>query len=194
VDWDALLCGYRSAVDWPPAAFYEELMERYGDAKVILTVRDPERWYESTKKTIFAMRETLRSPAFRLMGALIPFVRSVRRANGIVDDLAWDGIFGGRFEDREFAISAFDDLNAQVVRRVPPGRLLVYDVKDGWGPLCEFLGVTAPEGEPFPRLNDAETFRARIRNAQALTTAALVVATLLAGAGVYLAASASRRR
>lgn len=188
VDWEALFGGYRSAVDWPSAASYGELMERYPEAKVILTVRDSEQWYRSTEGTIYAMRETQRTFAFRLMGALVPFVRNVRRATGVVDDLAWEGIFGGRFEDREHAISVFDRLNEEAERRVPPDRLLVYDVKEGWGPLCSFLGVEAPD-EPFPRLNDAETFRARIRRAQAISAVALLGAALLAGALAYRAVS-----
>ena len=38
-------------------------------------------------------------------------------------------------------------------------------MKEGWGPLCSFLGVPVPEGKPFPHLNDAEEFRSRIRRA-----------------------------
>jgi len=44
VDWEALLAGYRSAVDFPVYPLYRPLMERYPEAKVILTVRDPEAW------------------------------------------------------------------------------------------------------------------------------------------------------
>jgi len=189
VDWDALFDGYRSAVDWPAAAFYEELMERYPEAKVILTVRDPERWYESTKSTIYALRKTRRTPTFRIMAALVPYLRNIRRATGIVDDLAWEGIFGGRFEDREHAISVFDNLNEEAKRRIPADRLLVYEVKEGWGPLCAFLGVEEPREEPFPRLNDTGTFRRRIRLASTLTAAGVISAALLALALVYLAIS-----
>ena len=48
-----LLGSYRSAVDWPVCAFYRELAERYPQAKVILTMRDPERWYSSVMETIY---------------------------------------------------------------------------------------------------------------------------------------------
>ena len=47
VDWDRLFAGYRATVDVPSCLFYRELMEKYPEAKVILTVRDPERWYDS---------------------------------------------------------------------------------------------------------------------------------------------------
>jgi len=48
VDWDQVFAGYRSAVDFPVSLFYQELMEKYPQAKVILTVRDPGKWYLST--------------------------------------------------------------------------------------------------------------------------------------------------
>ena len=58
VDWEEMFAGYRATVDWPGAAFFKELSERYLEAKVILTVRDPERWYESARDTIFNLRGT----------------------------------------------------------------------------------------------------------------------------------------
>jgi len=77
----------------------------------------------------------------------------------------WDRIFQGRFEDRAFAIDAFNRHNEQVHRDVPADRLLVYEISQGWGPLCAFLGVPVPEGKLFPHLNDAAEFRARIERA-----------------------------
>src|SRR3712207_4341541 len=53
VEWEALVRGYRAVVDWPVCAFYHELARRYPEARVILTVRDPERWCRSAVDTIF---------------------------------------------------------------------------------------------------------------------------------------------
>ena len=75
-------------------------------------------------------------------------------------DRLWERMFQGRFEDRAFAIDVFNRHNEQVRRDVPADRLLVYEVSQGWGPLCEFLGVPVPDGKPFPHLNDAAEFRA----------------------------------
>ena len=47
----------------------------------------------------------------------------------------------------------FEEWNANVIKSVPEDRLLVYDVREGWEPLCKFLGLPIPD-EPFPRLND----------------------------------------
>ncbi|MDP9485496.1 MAG: sulfotransferase family protein [Actinomycetota bacterium] len=178
VDWEGPLKHYRSTLDWPGAPFYEDLMQGYPEAKVILTVRDPDRWYESTLNTIYEMNATASSPLFRLMSLVIPPVRTIRQAVGIVDTLAWQGEFGGRFEDREHAISVFERWSEGVKERVPAEKLLVYEVKEGWGPLCEFLGVDAPEDEPFPHLNDTGVFRRRVRLILAAAAAGVVGAAL----------------
>jgi hypothetical protein len=80
----------------------------------------------------------------------------------MVDRVVWDGTFHGLFEDKAYALEVFRRHNEHVRRVVSAERLLVYEVKEGWGPLCAFLGVPVPEGKPFPRLNDAQEFRARI--------------------------------
>ena len=52
-DWDAIFRGYRATVDWPAAAFWRELVDRYPDAKVLLSLRDADRWYDSVMNTIY---------------------------------------------------------------------------------------------------------------------------------------------
>jgi hypothetical protein len=185
VAWGEVFDGYRATMDWPSGAFYEELMERYPEAKVVLTVRDPHKWYESARSTIFGMqRVASSSPLFSLAAAFVPRIRSIRRAVLMVSGLASDVMFDGKFEDTEYAIGAFERWNEEVQERVPAGRLLVYEVKEGWEPLCEFLGVEAPRHKPFPHLNDAEVFRGRIRRMRTLTAAALAVVALALGASL----------
>ena len=186
VDWDEVFAGYRATVDWPGGASYEELMEKYPDAKVILTVRDPERWYESAWNTIYGMHRTIDYlPISRLVQLLVPRMRAMKRAGRMINALAWEGMFHGRFEDKEYAIEAFERWNEEVKKRVAAERLLVYEVEQGWEPLCEFLGVEVP-GKPFPHLNDAEVFQTRIRRMRTRSIAVPIVAvltlsTLLAG-------------
>ena len=186
VDWEGPLKHYRSTLDWPGAPFYEDLMEEYPEAKVVLTVRDPESWYESTLNTIYEMSATTSSPLFTMMSWIVPRLRNVKEANGIVGTTAWQGTFGGRFEDKDHAISVFEEWNEGVKRRVPTEKLLVYDVKQGWEPLCEFLGVEAPEDEPFPHLNDTKVFRRRIQIARTISAAVLISVASLAALGLVL--------
>jgi sulfotransferase family protein len=160
------------------------------DAKVILTVRDPQRWYESAYNTIYRISGAFYSPIFYLAGLVMPRARQVKRARQFIAELVWERDFDGRFEEREHAIETFERHNEEVRQRVPPERLLVYEVKEGWGPLCEFLGVEVPE-RPFPHLNDTEAFRGWVRRIRLLTTVALTIGVLLAG---LLVLRFSRRR
>ena len=186
VDWEEPLANYRSTLDWPGAPFYGDMMRAYPEAKVILTLRDPGRWYESTLNTIYQMKATASSPLFTLASWFVPPMKNVKQAGDIVSDLAWRDLFGGRFEDRDHAISVFDEWNESVKRRVPPEKLLVYDVKEGWGPLCAFLGVEIPHNEPFPHLNDTKIFRRRILAVKVAQTAGLIGAGSLIVLGLLL--------
>jgi hypothetical protein len=178
VNWDELFNDYRATTDWPACSFYEQLMEKYPDAKVILTVRDPDRWYESTYNTIYGMRRMISSPIFRLAAPLRP---GLRRAAKMNDRLIWEDTFGGSLEDRERAIKVFERHNEEVKERVPPDKLLVYEVKEGWEPLCKFLGVEVPKNKLFPHLNDTDTFRKMIRRRLTFALAAPMVVLSLAG-------------
>jgi hypothetical protein len=183
VDWEAILGPYEAAVDWPACTFYEELTERYPEAKVLLSVRDPDRWYESTRTTIYELSRVIAGSrtarvAFGLV-SLLTFGGFARTGAG--EEIIWNGTFEGRFEDKLHAIEVLERHNEEVKRRVPPERLLVYEVREGWGPLCEFLGVPEPD-EPFPHLNDAAEMRRGIRILRTLSVAVPTTVGLLAGA------------
>ena len=191
VDWEGFFAGYGVAVDWPAFSFYKELMESFPEAPVILTVRDPERWYESVRSTIYAIHKLSAGPApvrqaFALAGHFAPGVTGIAR---LADRTLWDGLFDGRFEDRSFAIEVFHRHNKEVRSRVSPERLLVYDVKEGWAPLCDFLGVAVPD-EPFPHLNDTREMRRRLLG----LVAASAAVPILAGAGGVVALAHLLRR
>jgi hypothetical protein len=173
VDWDRIFAGYRATVDFPGCVFYRELLAKYPEAKVILTVRDPERWYDSTRQTIHFADKTIPKWTILLLS------RRKRVFQRMLDGLR-DKLFQSRFEDRAFAIEVFNRHNEQVRRDVPADRLLVCEVSQGWGPLCTFLGMPVPEGKPFPHLNDAAAFRAKInRDVLAVRTVGYALAALL---------------
>jgi len=196
VDWEGFLAGYGVAVDWPACSFYEEIMQAFPGATVILTVRDPAPWYESTRSTIHELRRLTTGPlpvraAFALAGLFVPGVMGTVR---LAESLVWEDTFEGRFEDREYAMEVFERHNDAVRRRVPPERLLVFDVREGWAPLCDFLGVEAPD-EPFPRLNEARQMRRRLLGLVALSAAAPTLAVLTGvAASVFLVRRVARSR
>jgi hypothetical protein len=145
-DWDAVYRGYRATVDWPGARFWRQLAGHFPQAKVILTVRDPQRWYESAAQSIY-----------RAANAPHPADPVMAQMRQIVHDVVWDGEFDGRFNDAEHAIEVFNEHNEAVRREIPADRLLVFEVGQGWEPLCRFLGVSVPD-EPFPHSNDRRSF------------------------------------
>jgi hypothetical protein len=149
VNWKKFFRKYNSVVDWPTCSFYKELMHEYPDAKILLNVRDPEKWYDSMYKTIWAIQ-----PAFPFW-----FPPVVRR---IHDEIIWKDNLKGVFENRERTIEVYREWIGEVKRSVPAERLLVYDVKEGWKPLCEFLGVPVPD-KLFPHINERKSFIRMIR-------------------------------
>lgn len=177
IDIDALFTGFGAAVDFPAALLYSQLLQRFPDAKAVHTVRDPDRWYDSTAETIYRARDVFRSAPLR-------FLPPVRNLYEMLDAVIWDGLFGGRFEDRRHAIGVYERWTAEVRRTVPADRLLVFDVAEGWEPLCEFLEVPVPH-RPFPRVNDKDVFQRRLgairlasRAVPGAAGAALVLAAL----------------
>jgi len=164
----AILDGYRSTVDWPGGYFYKELLESYPDAKVLLSVRDPERWEPSFRETIVDMchGESL----IRLLSSARARVDPRwRRYLQLVEKMFWSE--RGTFPDGHSPSDLIDRFvahNEEVKRTVPAGQLLVWEVAEGWKPLCEFIGVPVPS-EPLPHANDRVTFLDRVIGG-ALTT------------------------
>ncbi|MCO5995374.1 sulfotransferase family protein [Actinoallomurus rhizosphaericola] len=154
-DWKAVFDGYTSAVDGPSAIYYRQLMEAFPEAKMILTVRDAERWYRSTYDTLFqfALKSEENPP---------PAGSRQARTYRVTNTMTWSGLFDGRFSDKEHAIEVFHRHNQEVIRSVGADNLLVYDVKQGWEPLCAYLGVDVPS-EEFPHANDSASMRNFLR-------------------------------
>jgi hypothetical protein len=123
----------------------------------VLTVRDsPAAWYRSTRDSIwrvFAIRQTF---PYNVLIRLHPgLVRNVK----FLEDTIWNGLFQGRFaHDEQYAQQVYIDWINEVRSVVPAGQLLVFNVKEGWEPLCRFLNVPVPKDQPFPRSNASEGF------------------------------------
>lgn len=156
VDWDAMFRGYRSQVDWPGAAYWRQLAAHYPDAKVVLSVRDPDAWFDSVQATVGPFMTVMRGK------------HSNAHMNAIsemcADFIARD-IFDNRMDDRAHATAVFTAHVDEVRDTLPADRLLVYETGSGWGPLCDFLDVPVPE-EPYPNTNSSKEFRAQ----QGITT------------------------
>jgi len=156
-DWRAILKDYSATVDWPGVFIWKDLVDANPDAKVILSIRDPESWYDSASKTIFArmrdfadaLENTEAEPADPEHRAHMRMVNTVVMANTFEGDIG-----------RAHAIDVFKAHNAEVRRTVPPERLLTYEPGEGWERLCAFLGVAVPDS-PYPKVNSTADFAAR---------------------------------
>ena len=152
IDWADVFAAYESTTDWPACNFWRELADAYPGARVVLTVRDPERWWNSIESTLFA---AMRAGALPGSPAAAAEMRQM-------SELLMGATFDGRIADREHVVRRFEEHNDRVRRGIPPDRLLVYQVSQGWGALCDFLDVAEPD-EPFPHLNEGANFPELIR-------------------------------
>lgn len=179
-DWDEVFDGFQASVDFPSCIFYRELAEKYPDAKVVLSVRSAESWFKSASETIFAVGKV--TPGW--LRLVVPHVGRIFRMHEL---LIRDRTFGGKQDDPTHAKAVFERHNAEVKSAIPADRLLVFEAKQGWAPLCAFLGVPVPE-TPFPNVNDTAEFKGRIRVMKALQLAPWILAGLIvAGIATYVA-------
>jgi hypothetical protein len=145
-DWDTVFAGFSSAVDYPACTYWRELAAFYPNAKIILSVRDPESWFDSVSTTVFSqalLDKLAQGPVKRFF------------------DGAVTGDFGDRIGDRDFMVDYFRRRTAEIQAEIPPERLLVFEARQGWEPLCAFLEVPVPD-VPYPRTNSREEMLERI--------------------------------
>ncbi|MBI1212133.1 MAG: hypothetical protein GC190_11765 [Alphaproteobacteria bacterium] len=148
-DWQQIYRGYASAVDWPTAGFVRELYGAYPNAKFVLTHRSPESWVASFSETIYKLvsNQDQVPPEMR---AWLAMAVAVIKKTGFPAGLDADGL-------RRAFLAHTDEVKATI----PAKQLLIYEVKEGWEPLCNFLGVPVP-AEQFPRTNDRAEFWDRV--------------------------------
>jgi hypothetical protein len=147
-DWTSFLAEYVATVDWPAAAFWRELSESAPDAFVVLSVRDPEEWWESASRTIFSVLSRGAPPDDAGAVAELAMITSLLEQR-----------FTPNWMDRAAAMEAFERHNTDVRASVPRHRLVEWCGGDGWEALCRPLGVDVPS-EPFPHVNTTSEFRA----------------------------------
>ncbi|MBC2776805.1 sulfotransferase family protein [Parasphingopyxis marina] len=146
VDWDVVFDGYTSTVDWPGAHYWRELSEAYPEAKVILTTRPADRWWASISTTILKLLDSMdevEDPQMRQWLSL-PY------------KIVTEQTLGGDSSEAS-ALAAFEQRERDVRAAIAPDRLLVFNVAEGWEPLCNFLGCEIPDNE-FPRSNSKDEF------------------------------------
>ncbi|MEI4470829.1 sulfotransferase family protein [Frigidibacter sp. MR17.24] len=147
-DWVALYDGYRAQVDWPGAHVWRQVAAAHPQAKVIHSQRPDDSWWRSFSTTIGKVMRISDSLA------LPPHIRQMFDA---ALPAIGEGTFGTRTPDRDTALATYHRRREEVLAALPPERVLVFDVAEGWGPLCGFLGVPVPD-TAFPHLNERADF------------------------------------
>jgi len=148
IDWDSLFTGYQASVDWPSCNLWREQLTHFPDAKIVLSLRSPDSWYESVMETIYAMSKA----------GIKSDNPTTSYGSSWAFDLIWNPLFDNRMDDKAHVISVFNRHNEAVMKEVPASKLLVFEAKNGWPPLCEFLGVPEPETD-YPKINTKVQFR-----------------------------------
>jgi hypothetical protein len=151
-DWEKLFGGYQAAVDWPVATYYKDLMTVYPEAKVILTVRDPDKWHRSIMTTFYQAQREFVVRSMRIIPALQQFLLGMEKA-------IWEDAFQNKLEDKDHAIAVFNRHIEEVRQVVPRERLLIFEAEYGWEPLCSFLDVPVPVAKPYPHKHEGTLVR-----------------------------------
>ncbi len=177
---------FTATCDFPSATFWKEQLKFYPDAKVILTVRNPEKWYKSAYDTYFNYLPSCPSAPFgakvcMYFNMLAPNFRKMMSKVVVRDS------FGGDWS-KEGIIKKYQQHNDTVLRECPKEKLLVYEISEGWKPLCKFLNKPIPD-VPFPHVNDTKEFQQHVRFFNRLGWSIVIAVTLLVlmlvGYGMY---------
>ena len=150
-DFDRIFAGYRAAVDFPVSAYWPDVLNTRPDARIILSYRAPKDWYGSFSQTILPLildREAWPQNA-------IPWFEMMEK---VIIGKALRGQ-----TDRDGILRAYRDNEVAVRNLEAEGRALVFSVRDGWEPLCRFLGTAVPD-EPFPNTNPRADFFASVKS------------------------------
>jgi hypothetical protein len=184
-----ILNGYVATTDTPGAQFVPELLELYPDAKVICTVRDKDAWAKSIAQIgrAAASRTWLMSLIlFPLPGLrhFIAYVSALRHGR-------WGELYVRAGDINGYSAAIYDRHIEWLESVVPDDKLVFYDVRDGWEPLCRALHVPVPEGLEFPKLNDAhradEFAKAIVRKGLMAWAKICSVGMIIVGVGILVA-------
>eukprot|EP00090_Calanus_glacialis_P019003 TRINITY_DN29323_c0_g1_i1.p1 TRINITY_DN29323_c0_g1~~TRINITY_DN29323_c0_g1_i1.p1 ORF type:complete len:279 (-),score=50.95 TRINITY_DN29323_c0_g1_i1:289-1080(-) len=162
-DWREFLSGrgYTAGVGEPLALFYKEVGAAYPDAKFLLNTRDPHSWYRSMRMAIIKPRSYLEKPPISWIFSLFSIEQNKQRFHRVralsaeklgLNHSSWSAVYAGE----EAAVNFFTSWQDLMIRTIPPEKLLVYNVKEGWEPLAKLLDMEVPD-EPFPKINDGAT-------------------------------------
>ena len=179
-NWEQVFEKYTATVDNPGCCVWRELLEAYPNSKVILTLhpRGPEAWYQSTIETIYFTESRWQ---FQVLKLFTPFAKKM---GNMASKLIWQRSHKGTMDDKEAAIARYQEHIDEVKAAVPPEKLLIFTVTEGWEPLCKFLNKAVPN-EDFPNVNDRAQVKKTIADITKGAYVFITIGILLLAAIVY---------
>lgn len=164
-----ILDGYKSTLDWPACKFYKELHEMYPEALVLLSVRDSPQAFAKSVTSSVGPLENYAAGLFHRIPAIMT---GIMRADWLemIKTVVCEGEPVATRVDNKLVEEDYIRHVAAVEATVRPESLLVFNVKQGWAPLCERLNVAVPDGK-FPRINDSKSMQNVLFSIKVLDTA-----------------------
>ena len=175
---------FAATVDFPSCMHWEKLLQAYPDAKVVLSVRDPDSWVKSVKQTVLLMNSSYSGSPWGIW-LLQTFSPRGRAGWRLVHFGFWYPLLKGDFSDANIR-KVYVEWVEDVKRRCPKDKLLVFGAADGWEPLCSFLGVPVPE-TPFPNVNDTKSFQKIVNGLSAMACIFAGVSAIAIAVGINFA-------
>lgn len=164
-DFETLFEGYQATTDFPGCLAYQALWEQYPDAKFILTERDAEQWHTSVMNTVYPALHRDLMGKLKLMRKMFfsARLRKISKVFHLLKENFFEGLYQGNFADRNATIQIYKATNAEIRNTIPAEQLLVFNIAEGWGPLCTFLNKPVPDVE-FPNINKRENFKTQVKH------------------------------
>jgi len=194
--------GYDAVLENPTCDIYTDILERFPDTKVILTVRDTPQAFESSWKVLMETMIVTEAPfsiSFPSFFQWVPIFRhlkSIRRFMGTTHLGLPEGALahGWRDQPEGWLAEQYTKHNDHVIASVPSDRLLVFNVKEGWEPLCEFLGCDVPSGSfPHSQVNTKESLKGLKQTFERAVYGWIPVVVGLVAAGAAVLAKRGKR-
>lgn len=143
---------YSAVCDIPCLQYWKQISAAFPEARIVLTVREPSAWYKSVSTTLMPLAAQIDRWSFLLRLMCIVLYQSIYQVELL--NILFRQLRQKELQQEATAIRFYQQWNEEVVAGVKPENLLIFDVRQGWDPLCKFLHLDTPEG-PFPRLNDS---------------------------------------
>jgi len=166
---------YNSTIDFPGAYYWEDILSSFPNSKVILTIKDPEEWYKSITESVLYKNIYQQEPfGIRFYSLFYShrrrwdnflkllygnfFRKNMNGLNDLINlneyNLSISSFVNSNLLSKEDTIKVYNDHNQNVIDKCPKEKLLVFNVQDGWEPLCMFLEIKEIPNEEFPIINE----------------------------------------